>query len=211
MIVLLSKGLTPNSKVLDIGCGCLRGGYWCIHFLEEGCYFGIEPNISMLVAGKNTILEPHLIELKKPVFDNNDLFDFTVFNEVFDYFIARSIWTHASKLQIQTMLDNFLFTSHENSIFITSYKDATNRQKDYMGTVWKGRSHKSKKGGIVRHRFEWIQDECQKRGLILKKIEDCFSNFGKQDWLENKIRLMNILKHKSIFNPKISGKNDKYI
>ncbi len=34
LITLLSEGITPSSKVLDIGCGCLRGGYWLIHFLD---------------------------------------------------------------------------------------------------------------------------------------------------------------------------------
>jgi hypothetical protein len=37
LITLLSEGLTPSSKVLDIGCGCLRGGYWLIHFLGKSC------------------------------------------------------------------------------------------------------------------------------------------------------------------------------
>ena len=41
LITLLSEGLTPTSKVLDIGCGCLRAGYWLIHFMDRGCYFGI--------------------------------------------------------------------------------------------------------------------------------------------------------------------------
>ena len=43
LIILLKEGLYPDSKVLDIGCGCLRGGYWLIHFLNPNCYFGIEP------------------------------------------------------------------------------------------------------------------------------------------------------------------------
>src|SRR5262245_38683866 len=105
LMTLLSEGLSPHSKVLDIGCGCLRGGYWLIHFLDEGCYFGIEPNVSMLDAGIRILLEPGLADLKKPRFDHNADFDFTVFKEKFDFLVARSIWSHASKQQIQTMLD----------------------------------------------------------------------------------------------------------
>src|SRR5258708_35261752 len=40
---LLQAGLAPNSKLVDLGCGVLRGGYWLIHFLDTGCYCGIEP------------------------------------------------------------------------------------------------------------------------------------------------------------------------
>jgi hypothetical protein len=27
LMLLLQEGVYPHSKVLDIGCGCLRGGY----------------------------------------------------------------------------------------------------------------------------------------------------------------------------------------
>ena len=57
-ISLLSEGLLPGSKVLDIGCGCLRGGYWLIHFLEQGNYCGIEPNQDMVNAGLKYLFEP---------------------------------------------------------------------------------------------------------------------------------------------------------
>lgn len=42
-ITLLELGLSPESRVIDIGCGVLRLGYWLIPFLHEGCYYGIEP------------------------------------------------------------------------------------------------------------------------------------------------------------------------
>lgn len=115
LIVLLKEGLYPSSKVLDIGCGCLRGGYWLIHFLNSGCYYGLEPNEAMIETGLREFVEPSISEYKKPRFSNNDDFDFSVFNETFDFFVARSIWSHASKVQIERMLDSFLLSSHEES------------------------------------------------------------------------------------------------
>ena len=41
--VLLAEQLRPSSRVLDVGCGALRLGYWLMRFLDPGCYFGIEP------------------------------------------------------------------------------------------------------------------------------------------------------------------------
>jgi len=49
---LLRHGLTPNSKVLDIGCGCLRVAYWLIRFLDSDCYSGIEPARQRVDYGK---------------------------------------------------------------------------------------------------------------------------------------------------------------
>src|SRR5260370_4441623 len=40
---LLEEGLRPESRVLDIGCGCLRAAYWLIHYLHPRCYCGIAP------------------------------------------------------------------------------------------------------------------------------------------------------------------------
>ena len=50
--ILRHFGMGSESKVLDIGCGCLRGGRKVIPELNPGCYFGIEPNKEMLEAGR---------------------------------------------------------------------------------------------------------------------------------------------------------------
>ena len=123
--ILLNEGLYPDSKVLDIGCGCLRGGYWLIHFLDSGCYFGIEPDRHMLQAGMQKLLEPGLMDLKRPRFNDDSDFDFSVFGQHFDFFMARSIWTHASKDQIRTMLDGFVRHSNPGGALVTSYKRAS--------------------------------------------------------------------------------------
>lgn len=186
LITLLSEGLTPASKVLDVGCGCLRGGYWLIHFLDEGGYFGIEPNTQMIDAGRRILLEPGLEALKKPRFDHNADFNFSVFKEKFDFFVARSVWTHASKPQIQTMLDEFVRTANSGGVFITSYIKATLFKPDYKGTTWVGKSHESGTSGIVCHSLRWIQAECAKRGLIVNEIKEEAYNFSNQTWLRIK-------------------------
>jgi SAM-dependent methyltransferase len=120
LATLLREGLQPSSRVLDIGCGCLRAGYWLVRLLDLGCYFGIEPNAQMLDAGIQYVLDG-ATRAKKPRFDNNDQFDFSVFGVKFDVFLARSIWTHASKDQIQVMLDGFVQHSTPEAFFLSSY------------------------------------------------------------------------------------------
>ena len=176
LIMLLAEGLYPDSKVLDIGCGCLRGGYWLIHFLDQGCYCGIEPNKASLEAGIKEILEPEVLDAKRPRFDRNAYFDSSVFGEKFDFFLARSIWTHASKDHIRTMLDSFVRDSTDNAVFLTSYYPARwFIFRDYQGTKWVAPT-------MICHSFNWIQAECQQRGLKAVPLKGGRLNW--QIWLK---------------------------
>jgi hypothetical protein len=53
---LQHAGLKPQDCVLDIGCGCLRGGVKIIPYLEPNHYFGIDSNKKMLQIGYRTEL-----------------------------------------------------------------------------------------------------------------------------------------------------------
>lgn len=119
--VLVHEGLYPDSKVLDVGCGALRGGYWLMHFLDPGCYFGIEPFREMLEAGLHSVVEPSLVEEKRPTFSDTKDFEFSAFGVKFDFVLARSIWTHASMEQIALMLDRFVEVAAPGATMVTSY------------------------------------------------------------------------------------------
>ena len=127
---LLNAGLRADSKVLDIGCGVLRAGYWIIHFLNRSCYCGIEPHKERLEFGIRHILEPQTLTAKAPRFHANPDFDTSVFGEKFDYFLAYSIWTHACKRQIQAMLDGFARDSHAHAAFLLTYLPSGWRHAD---------------------------------------------------------------------------------
>ncbi len=182
---LVREGIYPSSKLLDVGCGCLRAGYWLIHFLDPGCYFGIEPNTRMLQAGIDAVLGSELQKAKRPCFDTNDQFDFSIFGVKFDFVLARSIWTHASKPQIQTMLDGFVQNSNPDAFFLTSYHPASwfgPGGADYTGTRWVGRSHTSTSGGLIRHKRSWIESQCRARDLSCVQLDD--PPFNGQYWLK---------------------------
>lgn len=169
-ILLLMAGLEPQSKVADIGCGVLRAGYWLIHFLDAGCYCGIEPHRGRVEAGTKTILEPEIMERKRPRFDHNAEFDTGVFGETFDFFVAYSIWTHASKPQIEIMLDNFVRDSKPDAVFLTSILPARWPWNDYRGSTWFGTSHESDVAGCIRHSLRWIKRQCRRRGLRIRTL-----------------------------------------
>ncbi len=187
-VYLLNAGLHPDSKVIDIGCGILRAGYWLIHFLEPGCYCGIESHTGRLETGIRVVLEPEILETRRPRFDTNPRFDTSVFGERFDYFLAYSIWTHAAKPHIRTMLDAFLRDSSERGVFLATYLPSGGQHPDYDGDTWFGTSHESNTVGCVHHSLDWIMAECDRRGLVIRGLGPD-KTYG-QEWLEIRRRAM---------------------
>jgi hypothetical protein len=99
--------------------------------------------------------------------------------------LARSIWSHASKSQIQAMLDGFVEHTNPNAFFLTSYLPAVwfkRWQRDYTGTNWVGKSHQRNQPGQIHHSRKWIELECQRRGLSVKQLPD--EPFNSQYWLK---------------------------
>jgi SAM-dependent methyltransferase len=183
-MALLYHGMNPDSKVLDIGCGSLRAGHWLIRLLDPGCYFGIEPNRAMVEAAVDILLGSEMVAAKRPTFSYRDDFSMTQFDQQFDFYMARSIWSHASKNQIETMLDGFVATSASpKATFLASYYPASADRPDYKGTEWVGVSHESSESGVIAHSFEWISTACESRGLIAGEARQRVFNFGAQTWL----------------------------
>ena len=169
-IYLLRAGLMPDSKVVDIGCGVLRAGYWLIHFLNPGCYFGIEPHEGRLENGKLRILEEEVLAAKVPKFDTNPDFNTSVFGEKFDFFLAYSIWTHAAKWGIEATLDSFVRDAKPGAVFLTTYLPANEEHPDYDGDTWVGSSHESMSVGCIHHSTEWVEEQCAKRELTMERL-----------------------------------------
>lgn len=179
LVALLEEGLSPESKVLEFGCGCLRIAYWLVHFLDPDCYFGIEPAHKRVELGSRFLFTPEKLADKRPRFDNNAVFDSGVFRERFDFFLARSIWTHACKRQIEMSLDSFVSDSKPDAIFLASFLPPRTPEDDYMGDVWVGTSHESDTPGVICQSLDWIRAQCEKRGLQVEELPgiDCDSQY----------------------------------
>ncbi|GEB50566.1 MULTISPECIES: class I SAM-dependent methyltransferase [Streptomyces] len=92
---LREHGLTPGSRVLDIGCGNLRAGWHLISYLEPGHYYGIDISPDILIAAKRTLTE-HGLQAKLPHLTlTQDLtLDFLPEHH-FDVVHAHSVFSHS--------------------------------------------------------------------------------------------------------------------
>lgn len=185
LMILLHHGLVPSSRVLDIGCGSLRAGHWLIRLLDPDRYFGIEPAASLVDAGLRALLPGGILEEKRPRFDHNRDVDFSPFGVKFDYFLARSLWTHAPKSAIVRMLDGFVEHGRPDAVFLASYLRPRLPWHEYWGADWvpPGANVRFVQGNMVRHSFRWIRSRCRERGLEVKPVGDPAFAFGDQSWL----------------------------
>ena len=90
---LLKQGLSPQHTLVDIGCGSLRCGLPIIRYLDEGNYYGLDINASLIEAGMHELGKEGLTS-KQPHLLVNDKFELSRFGTSFDFAIAQSVFTH---------------------------------------------------------------------------------------------------------------------
>lgn len=95
---MVAQGLKPHHKLLDIGCGSLRGGVHFIQYLDAGNYVGIDVNESLLEAGYEVELAKYGLWERTPrenLICNGD-FVVPLPDATFDFAIAQSLFTHVT-------------------------------------------------------------------------------------------------------------------
>jgi hypothetical protein len=92
---LVAQGLMPHHRLLDIGCGSLRGGVKLIRYLDAGHYAGVDLHESLLNAGYDIELAAAGLTHKLP---RSNLvaggeFDFSWCPMQVDFALAQSVFT----------------------------------------------------------------------------------------------------------------------
>ena len=161
MAALETLGMTPESRVLDFGCGCLRIGRLLISYLNPGNYYGIEANEALLDKGK--ALWPHLAD-RDPAYyiQAKDDVGFGPWNTTFDFILMRSVWSHWKFDQIKACMD--YFATRQDGILLTSFTFGKPNPKSSM--------HK--------HRFDRLHYTAKNQGLSLLRFD--YNKLGHQRW-----------------------------
>jgi SAM-dependent methyltransferase len=140
-------GLLPEMRMLDLGCGCFRGGIHFLRYLQAGNYYGIDVNQSLVEAGF-TVELPHAglaSVLDRDHIRVTDNFDAAPFGVRFDRILAVSVWTHLPLNHIQRCLSAVSRVLAPDGVFFSSIFFCP-PEKDLLAPV----THQP--GGIVSYR-----------------------------------------------------------
>lgn len=146
-----SQGLLPDDKMLDIGCGDLRGGRYAIDYLQSERYAGIDISEQAIEDARKNVSKWGL-ESKEPILLTNYNLKFTEFEEnEFDFVLANSVWTHLPKSEIRECLEHIGRVLHPDGIFCPSFNKATDRpEKSLTNSV--RRSH------LYRYPYDFLKE-----------------------------------------------------
>jgi SAM-dependent methyltransferase len=92
---LISHGLKPTARMLEIGCGDLRAGRLFIDYLDAGNYHGIDISPDILLAAQHTLAEAGLREKVPHLTLVRDLKLAFLPSAYFDVVHAHSVFSHS--------------------------------------------------------------------------------------------------------------------
>lgn len=119
--LLFANGLRDHHRVLDFGCGSLRLGRLLIPYLQEGRYFGIEPNKWLIDDALARELGRDILGIKKPVFSATEDFDCENLGATFHFIVAQSILTHCGPLLFRRLMKSFQSVLEPDGLMLFSY------------------------------------------------------------------------------------------
>ena len=101
----VARGLKPHHRLLDVGCGSLRGGVHFIPYLDPGHYYGFDANRSLIEAGlAQELSDDQRARVPEANFATGDDFGFDFGPARFDMALAVSLFTHLPQNKIELCL-----------------------------------------------------------------------------------------------------------
>ncbi len=168
---LVSQGLRPEHRLLDVGCGCLRAGVYFIPYLADGHYYGIDKNESLLEAGRRVEMVDSGLASRQVHLLCRDDFDCSGFGQRFNVAIAQSVFTHLPWNSIlRCLVEIQAVLAPDGKFYATFFEDTDGSHKTSV--------MEHDPGGIVTHpdndpyhyEFSVFEDLARRAGLEAEYI-----------------------------------------
>jgi len=173
---LRRQGLTPHSRMLDLGCGTLRGGRHFIRFLDPENYWGIDISPACIGAARGLVAAEGL-QNKNPtlIVNQSRELKFVEFGETrFDYILAQSVFTHLPNYMVRECFENIGRVMRHGSRFFFTYFESEHyeqREPDVFAYPWTDLLELASEFGFIAHEVsnEYPHPRNQSMGCVIKR------------------------------------------
>lgn len=118
---LIQKGLKPEHKFLDYGCGAGSAGRYFIKYLNKENYIGVDVSSEAIKQANLRMMKFGLVK-KNPIFNLIDFSDLNCLNYCkFDYIWTQSVLTHMSPRDINLLVPKLKRVLRENGQFFCTF------------------------------------------------------------------------------------------
>jgi SAM-dependent methyltransferase len=155
---LVSHGLEPRHRFLDVGCGSLRAGRHLVDYLEPGNYYGIDINAASVEAGYGVELsDQQRSRLQAEHLRVTDRFD-ADFGVSFDMAIAQSVFTHVSLNHVRLCLHRVAKVMAPGARFFATFFEAPHSTA--IDGLVRGRYTERNVYWYYREDIRWAAESC---------------------------------------------------
>jgi 2-polyprenyl-3-methyl-5-hydroxy-6-metoxy-1,4-benzoquinol methylase len=117
---LSRMGMTPQHRLIDIGCGPIRAGVHFINYLDPGNYYGIDYNPDFIEIAREISNSQPALAAKQPTLRVIQDFRFEEIGQCFDFVMVFSVIQHSTNELATTFFRKLAPILHAGSrVYIT--------------------------------------------------------------------------------------------
>lgn len=154
---LTQQGLEPHHRLIDVGCGTLRGGIPLIEFLDPGHYTGIEVREEVLQLGREELREAALEHKGPTLIHSTDLSTLELENRA-DFIWAFSVMIHMSDDALDGCLAFVSKHLAPNGVFFGNVNIGESKEGSWQGFP------------VVHRPRSWYEQMVRRHGLELRDV-----------------------------------------
>jgi SAM-dependent methyltransferase len=155
---MVRHGLKPPHRMLDFGCGTLRGGRHFVRHLDPGRYTGVDISQKAIEFAKQLVVEEGLVD-KEPrllVIGKDGLRFGDFVGETFDFVLAQSVFTHLTPDLVEEFLAHVGAVLGSTGAFYFTYAESPEIERPTPKDF--------------RYPKSWMREATEKHGLSFEDL-----------------------------------------